>query len=131
MECFSLPSEWQFRRYSLGDFRKVFEAISAMACIHWIARRMAASRGCVGMGDVDSIYVRPFDDLLRQVVRYSGLSDSKVRSIFDDLSYGNRGIAKPDPALQPLIKLNSEDYAVMPFLWLFFLCRAEFDCALK
>ena len=59
-----------------------------------------------------------FDGLLRQVVRYSRVSESEVRSIFDDLSYGNTGISYPDPALQPLIKLNSEAYAIMPHLWL-------------
>ena len=105
---FSLPSEWQFSRYTLEDFRKVFEAISAIAYIHATARRMAADRGCLGMGDIDSIYVRSFDDLLRQVVRYSGVLESEVRNIFDDLSYGNRHISPPDPALQPLIKLNSD-----------------------
>ena len=115
---FSLPSEWQFSRYTLEDFRKVFEAISAMACIHAIARRMAADLGCLGVGYSDSIYMRPFDGLLKQVVRYSRVSESEVRSIFDDLSYGNRGISHPDPALQPLIKLNSEAYAIMPHLWL-------------
>ena len=114
---FSLPSEWQFSRYTLGDFRKVFEAISAMACIHATARRMAADLGCFGMGDVDSIYVRPCDDLLRQVVRYSGVPESEIRSIFDDLCYGNRKISYPDLALQPLIKLNSDAYAIMPYLW--------------
>ena len=116
---FSLPSEWQFSRYTLESFRKVFEAISAMAYIHATARRMAADQGCLGMGDIDSIYVRTFDDLLRQVVRYSGVLESEVRSIFDDLSYGNRCMSHPDPALQPLIKLNSEVYAIMPHLWLF------------
>ena len=118
-EMFLLPSEWQLSHYTLGDFRKVFEAISAIASIHAIARRMAADLGCFGKGYADSIYVRPFDDLLRQVVRYSGVSEPEVRSIFADLSYGNRGISNPDPALQPLIKLNSETYAIMPHLWLF------------
>ena len=115
---FSLPSEWQFSRYSLGEFRKVFGAICAIAYIHWTARCMAAFQGCHGMGHVDSIYTRPFDDLLRQVVRYSRVSESEVRSIFDDLSYGNRDILQPDPALQPLIKLNSEVYAIVPHLWI-------------
>ena len=118
---FSLPSKWQFSHYSLEDFRKVVEAILAMAYIHATARRTAVIRGC--MGYADSIYLRPFDDLLRQVVRYSGVLESEVRSIFDDLSYGNREILQPDPALQPLIKLNSEIYAIVPHLW--FSCSAE------
>ena len=115
---FLLPSEWQFSRYSLGDFRQVFEAICAIAHIHSTARRMAIARQCLNMGYADSIYMRPFDDLLRQVVRYSGVSDAKVQSIFDDLSYGNRGISRPEFALQPLIKLNSEIYAIVPHLWM-------------
>lgn len=118
-EMFLLPSEWQLSHYTLGDFRKVFEAISAIASIQAIARRMAIAQQCLKMGYADSIYMRPFDDLVRQVVRYSGVSGPEVRSIFDDLSYGNRGISNPDPALQPLIKLNSDTYAVMPHLWLF------------
>ncbi len=113
---FSLPSEWQFSRYTLEDFRNVFEAIFAMAFIRALAGGIAAGQGY--MGYADSIYAPPHNELLRRVVRYSQISDVKVQSIFDDLSYGNRGITKPDPSLQPLIKLNSETYAIMPHLWL-------------
>ena len=114
---FSLPSEWQFSQYTLGDFRKVFEAILAMASIHWRARMIAIEMECDDMGYLDSIYVITCDELLRRVVRYSRVLAAKVRSIFDDLSYGNRGISSPDPALQPLIKLDSNRYAIMPQLW--------------
>ena len=115
---FSLPSEWLFSRYSLGDFRKVFETILAIAYIHLTAQKIAIAQGCDNRGYADSIYAPTYDELLRRVVRYSGVSDIKVRGIFDDLSYGNRGISHPDLALQPLIKLNSDRYAIMPYLWL-------------
>ena len=114
---FELPSEWKFSRYTLADFRKVFEAICAIAHIHWNARIMAASQGCDNMGYLDSIYVLDCNELVRRVIRYSGLRDEEVRSIFDDLTYGNRGIKHPNPALQPLIKLNSEYYAIVPSIW--------------
>ena len=65
------------------------------------------------------VYVPTYNELLRRIVRYSGVSDAKVLSIFDDLTYGNRGIEHPDPALQPLIKLNSESYAIAPHLWIY------------
>ena len=117
-EMFELPSSWEFNHYSLADFRKVFEAICAIAHIHWYARMMAASQGCDSMGYIDSIYVPTCNELIRRVVRYSGLSNVKVESIFDDLTYGNRDITHPDPALQPLIKLNSEHYAIVPSLWM-------------
>ena len=124
---FSLPSEWQFSRYSLGDFREVFEAISAIAYIRSMVQTMAAAKGCVDMGYADSIYVPTHGELQARVARYSRVSDTTVRSIFDDLTYGNRNISHPDPALQPLIKLNSECYAIMPHLWLY--CSAERNLA--
>ena len=115
---FLLPSDWGFSRYTLGDFRKVFEAICAMAQIHWTARQVAGTMGCERKGYLDSIYVLTYNELLRRVVRYSGLSDIKVKSIFDDLTYGNAGIERPNPALQPVIKLNSEHYAIVPNIWI-------------
>ena len=66
------------------------------------------------MGYLDSIYVLDCNELVRRVIRYSGLPKEKVGSIFDDLTYGNGGIEHPDPALQPLIKLSSESYAIVP-----------------
>ena len=115
---FLLPSEWEFSRYTLGDFRKVFEAVCAIAHIHWRARQVAAAQGCKNRGYLDSIYMLTYDELLRRVIRYSGVSDEKVRNVFDDLTYGNRGIKRPVPALQPLIKLNSEHYAIVPNVWI-------------
>ena len=115
---FSLPGEWQFSHYSLREFRKIFEAIYALAYLHWRARTIAIKKGCDALGYVDSIYVPTCEELLSRVVRYSGVSKVKAQSIFDDLSYGNRNISNPDPALQPLIKLNSDKYAIMPHLWL-------------
>ena len=117
--AFTLPTEWQFSRYSLGDYRKVFESISAMAYIHSCARRIAiVEKNCQNNALIDSIYLLTYNELLRRVARYSSLPTEKVRYIFDDLTYGNRGIQIPDPALQPLIKLKTDCYAIMPQLWL-------------
>ena len=115
-KMFLLPGDWQFSRYSLGDFRKVFEVISVIALIRLKARNIAVCKGCGNRGYVDSVYVPTCRSLLGLVVRCSQVPKSKVRSIFNDLSYGNRGISNPDPALQPLIKLNSKR-AVIPSFW--------------
>ena len=115
---FLLPSDWEFSCYTLGDFRKVFEAVCAIARIHWTARQLAGAMGCENKGYLDSIYVLTYGELLRRVVRYSGLSDIKVKSLFDDLTYGNGGIKRPAPTLQPLIKLNSEHFAIVPNIWI-------------
>ena len=114
----ALPDEWQFSRYKLGDFRRVVETISAIAFIHALARQLAIENGCLNMGYADSIYMPSCDELLERVVRYSEISESNVQSILDDLSYSNKNISDPDPALQPLIVLNSKVYAIMPHLFL-------------
>lgn len=115
---FMLPSEWEFSHYTLGEFRRAFEVISAMAAIRLIARRIAITQGCPGKGHTDGVYVVRFDELLRQVVRCSNVPESKVHCILDDLCFGNRNVSNPDPVLQPLIKLNSDICAIAPNLWL-------------
>ena len=79
---------------------------------------MARNQGCNNAGYLDSVYTPTYSELLRRVVRYSGVSDEKVQSIIDDLTYGNSGIKSPVPALQPLIKLNSKHYAIVPNIWI-------------
>ena len=116
---------------SLGDFRQVFEAICAIAHIHQIARIVAAREGCDNGGYLGNIYMPTCDELLWRVVRYSGVSDTEVRSIFDDLSYGNRDVEHPDPALQPLIKLSPEQYAIVPHVWICSSAERKFDCPSK
>lgn len=89
-----------------------------MCAIHFVARLSAAVNGCQGLGFVDSLLVSTHEDLLHRVVRYSGVAESVVESIFFDLSYGGRDILHPDPALQPFIQVNPHTYVLMPGLWL-------------
>ena len=79
---------------------------------------MAAKQGLFHKGYVDSIYVITYGELIRTVARYSGMSPIDVRSVLDDLTYGNSGITSPVPALQPLIKLNLKYYAIVPNIWI-------------
>ena len=128
---FSLPSEWQFSRYTLGDFRQVFESICAIAHIHWTARGMAIAKGCDNLGYATSIFTPTCDELLRRIVNYSQVPESTVRNILEDLSYGDRGVSNPDPALQPIIKLNSDIYAIAPHLWISATAEENFTSLLN
>ena len=128
---FLLPSEWQFSRYSLGDFRKVFEAICAIAHIHWAAHRIAVNQGVTHKGYVDSIYVVTYGKLIRCVARCSDMSPIKVKSVLDDLAYRNGSIKSPSPALQPLIKLNSKHYAIVPNIWICSSAERNFTALLN
>ena len=115
---FVLPDNWQFSRYTLGEFRQVFEAITAIALTHWYARYLAATAGCLALGYADSIFIPGQEELLRRTANYSGVEVTMVSAILNHLTYGSEPGPMPDPALQPLIPLNPHFYAVMPNLWL-------------
>ena len=55
-------------------------------------------------------------ELIARTRRYSGVSETRVVSILDYLTYGHQGQSKPDPALQPLIELNAQTIALAPTL---------------
>lgn len=128
---FMLPSEWQFSRYSLGDFQQVFQAICAVAHIHRRARFIAMKRGCEAMGNLDCLYVLTCEELLRRIVRYSGISEEIVKHILDDLTYGKEAVSHSELAMRPLIRLNTEVFRNCATSMGMFLTRAEFYCPFK
>ena len=113
-----IPDDWQFSRYRVGEFKQVFQSVYAIAMMHYLARTLAAKRGCLYMGYVDSLIITSYDALARRVVRYTGLDEVLVNNILSDLIYGSNGIKFPDPMIQPLIRLNQRDFAIVPNLWL-------------
>jgi len=115
-DIYTLPDTWQFSNYTMGDFRKFSISLSAIALIHLQARLSAAGLGCQKLGYCNSVFVAEEDELLRRLTRYSGVSVNALSCLINDLTYGNRDILKPDPAIQPLIKLNHFQYAIMPSL---------------
>ena len=128
---FLLPSEWKFSRYTLGDFQKIFETICAIAHIHRAVHITAVNQGVIHKGYLDSIYVKTYGQLIRRVAIYSDMSPVKVKSVLDDLTYGNNGIKIPVPALQPLIKLNSKYYAIVPNIWICTSAERNFTALLN
>lgn len=117
---FMLPEGWRFSKYSLAEFRQVFDSIVALAYIQYIARVKAAAQGCVGLGFSNCLFIPTKDELLNRVMRYTGLSRQVVADVVYDLTLGSHNIPpeRGDPALQPLIAINNERYAVAPFLWI-------------
>ena len=109
-----LPDSWQFTRYSLREFRLVYQVMFVLAATHRRARLVAVERGCDGLGLVDAVLVVTMDDLISRLARYTGLAAQSVRAVLADLTYGSRQ-QHPDPALQPLIQLSKSHYAVSPF----------------
>lgn len=113
---YSLPSHWQLSRYSILDFKRVSKCLIALSYIHYSARVLAAQKGCDGLGYASSVFLASASELQNRLVRYSGCPGDVVAAIIEDMTYGNRAISKPDPAIQPLIMLNRGIYAIMPNL---------------
>jgi hypothetical protein len=115
---FTLPESWKFSSFSLGEFKSVYSSILAMSHIHRTARIFAIRKGCQDFGYCGGVNIIKFDDLARMIARYSDLSNSSVTSVLNYLIYGSQGIKKPDPALQPLIKINDNEVLIAPNIWI-------------
>jgi hypothetical protein len=113
---FSLPYAWQFSAFSLLDFKKVWKSIASLAFTHLVARKEAAVRGCYGAGFADALILTKREDMVSRLTRYSGVAASTVDRLVTYLTYGAAGISRPDPAIQPLIPLSPETYAIAPYL---------------
>jgi hypothetical protein len=113
---YSLPGEWDFGDFSLKEFRRVVDSLFAIACLHYCARLVAVKKGCNYLGYSSSIFLTGKGDLENRLVRYSGCDSSIVSRIIELMTYGRMGIEKPDPAIQPIIKINENTLALMPSL---------------
>ena len=109
-----LPRDWQFSRYSVGDFQRFAHVLRALCWIHYFARLSAANRGIPGLGYDDCLIVMSKSQLLRRLIRLCELPHRIVAALLEDLTYGSRGIRSPDIVLQPLVSLRSNVYAIAP-----------------
>ena len=113
---FTLPDDWEFEGYSVSDFREAWTRLEAIAYLHNAARLIAVSRGIGGKMHAGSVIAATREELVKRVGRYSGVDETALGCLLEDLTYGGRAIRQPDPAIQPLIKLNNEQYGIMPWL---------------
>lgn len=113
---FVLPEDWAFPRFTLSQFARVAKVLFVLAMIHFHARIAAAVQGCHGLGIARSLMLFEPEELMRRLVRYSGVPYAAVQAIVEDLTYGQRKQTNPDPALQPLVPLTKTVLAIAPHL---------------
>jgi hypothetical protein len=114
----TLPDDWQFKSFSLREYRTIFLAIQSMLYAWHIARTMAANSGLPGLGYKSSVWVVDKEELLSRLRRYTGVEPAVIRLVLGLLSFGAGQIRTPDIALQPLVDLRNGSYALSPFVWL-------------
>ena len=112
----SLPPASQFSRYSTGEFQRFAQVLRIMCFIHLLARIRASRHGLLGCGYASSLLLMGSRELHKRLVRYTGLPPKTVAALLQDLTYGARSIRSPDPALQPVIGLLPDQYAIAPSL---------------
>ncbi len=115
-ERFSLPSDWELPRFSMHQFARVAKVLWILAMIHFNARTVAALKGCEGLGFANALILMERTEIVMRLRRYSGVDEQVVSAIVEDLTYGSREQANPDPALQPLVPLNQSLLAISPNL---------------
>jgi hypothetical protein len=109
---FVLPKDWQMPRFTLRDFGQVWRVLFVLATIHFRARIAAAHQGCLGLGLARALIVMERSEVVRRLHRYTGIAEPTVGAIVEDLTYGARGQVNPDPALQPLVLVSPDTYAI-------------------
>lgn len=113
---FSLPADWDFGYFSLDDFKQVANCLIVFSYIHFVARMIAAKKGCKGYGYANSIFLSRITDLENRLVRYTNCNRPTVARLIELMTYGEREINRPDPAIQPIVRLNPKLFALMPNL---------------
>lgn len=107
-----LPDDWQFEKFTLGDLKKLWHVFLCLAFIHNLS---CMSSNAAGAGIKSSIMLKKYDEIEKIVLERSDLSAAKVKSMIDFLTY-NSHLINGDVIWQPLILLNSNDYAISPSL---------------
>jgi hypothetical protein len=115
---FEMPGHWRFSRYSLAEFREAYAIPFALAAIQFFARRKAVKVRGPASGVSHSLSIVTQRSLRRLVSRHSDAPAPTAAAVLEDLTYGARGMGRPDPALQPLVVLRNDTVAIMPQLWL-------------
>jgi hypothetical protein len=115
---FELPDYWEFSNYTLAEFRRMEKFMMAWSIIHSLARFIAATKGCEALGLANSLIVLSHDQLVWKLIKHADVSPKIANFFVEDMTYGGKGINSPDPALQPLIKANFDEYIVMPSLFI-------------
>lgn len=114
----TLPAEWAFDSFTLGQFKDIRVTIQAMLWGWAVARNVLASNGLQGLGYRSSVWVVSSDELFNRLCRYTGIAMATIRKVLALITFGSSGIHNPDIAIQPLIDLRNGFFALSPFVWL-------------
>jgi len=110
---FVLPDSWDFSILKLSDFREIFVCLQAIVTLNFLQNKRELSQTNSPQFLYRNIlFLIELEDLVTMLHRYSGIDRKTIQGICEILTYGNFEQNNPDPALQPLIKVNNHQYAL-------------------
>lgn len=104
---FSLPPEWQFGAFTLGQFAEVAKTLWTICYCHHAARATALRKGATDRALLGAVIVTSGRALRRRLADLSGVDSRAVDAVVECLTYGAVSQRTADPALQPVIELGS------------------------
>lgn len=112
----TLPKNWQFNRFSLAQFRRIFTCLQSMANAWFTARQLAAADGAPAIAFASALWTPKKGLLVATLARHTGIEKSVVNEVLRYLTFGEVGIRNPDIAIQPIVDLTNGQYAISPFV---------------
>ncbi len=113
---FRLPPDWELPTAKLREYTAVLKAIQVLSYLHVVARVTAARMGCGALGYSRALVVMERRALTARLARYLRMEQQLVQNIIEELTFGGRGVANPDIALQPVVPLEPSLYGWAPHL---------------
>jgi len=113
---FMLPGRWHFAHFNMAQFKSTMVCLQSLASSWMVARQLFASNGVPGIGYSSSVWVIKKSELENIISRAVKVEVITVRLVLGYLTFGACGIRNPDIAIQPIIDLENEDYAISPLL---------------
>ena len=112
----ALPENWHFANFSIQQYRAVFTCLQSMAYAWFAARQIVAAGGAPEMAYPSAVWTPRKGLLVSIIARHTGLPSQVVAVVLKYLTFGEVGVRRPDIAIQPIMDLSNDQYAIAPFV---------------
>ena len=109
------PTDWHFYNLTTEYLKKFWSALISISMLHHFALFSFATSRVKGTAIASTIIVRTKDNWIRQLSRWSGLSNQIISQILEYHTYSSNH-KKPDIVLTPFIFVTEKHLALAPTL---------------
>jgi hypothetical protein len=107
-----IPESWKFSWGGRAEVTLLLNALSLRCIYHLVAVHFGSgANGLRGGGESNIVLILLRNQLIADLVLMSSIDRQRIMRFVDSITWG-RGAKTPDPALQPLIRLKSDVFAI-------------------